>query len=69
MYRTDCDTAHPVLLNRLSKVNTSCGPARLIFIYMWGDEGRGGIPYIKMSDWRAFMTPQKATLDSMRTLS
>ncbi len=27
MYRTDCDTAHPVLLNRLSKVNTSCGPA------------------------------------------
>jgi hypothetical protein len=37
-----------VLLNRLSKVNTSCGPARLIFIYMWGDEGRGGISYINV---------------------
>jgi hypothetical protein len=24
MYRTDCGTAYPVLLNRLSKVNTSC---------------------------------------------
>ncbi len=27
MYRTDCGTAHSVLLNRLSKVNTSCGLA------------------------------------------
>jgi hypothetical protein len=35
MYRTDCCAAHPVLLNRLSKVNTctSCGLGRQIFIY------------------------------------
>ncbi len=57
MYRTDCDTAQPVLLNRLSKVNTSCGPARQIFIYMWGAEGREGY-HILMSDWRAIMTTQ-----------
>jgi hypothetical protein len=27
MYQTDIGTAHPVLLNRLSKVNISCGLA------------------------------------------
>ncbi len=35
MYRTDCVTAPPVLPNRLSKVNTSCGLALQIFIYQW----------------------------------
>jgi hypothetical protein len=56
MYRTDCDTAHPVLLNRLSKVNTSCGPAgRSSFI---SGELKGGEGYhILMFDWRAIMTP------------
>jgi hypothetical protein len=53
MYRTDCDTAHPVLLNRLSKVNPS-------FIYKWGAEGRGeGGYHMLMSDWRAIMTPRR----------
>jgi hypothetical protein len=33
MYRTDCGTAHTVLLNRLSKVITSCGLVWQIFIY------------------------------------
>ncbi len=33
MYQTECGTAHPVLLNRLSKVNISCGLALQIFIY------------------------------------
>jgi hypothetical protein len=46
MYRTDCGTAHPVLLNWLSKGNTSCGPARQIFIYFCGAEGWGGIAYV-----------------------
>jgi hypothetical protein len=42
MYRTDCVTAHPVLPNRLSKVNTSCGlPCRSSF----------------MSDFRVLMAP------------
>jgi hypothetical protein len=56
MYRTDCDTAHPVLLNRLSKVNTNCGwPGRSSFI---SGELKGGEGYhILMSDWRAIMTP------------
>ncbi len=56
MYRTDCCTAHPVLLNRLSKVNTSCGLAPLIFIYQWGAEVFV-VQHIFMSDWRALMTP------------
>ncbi len=66
MYRTDCGTANPVLLNRLWKINTSCDPARQIFIYQWGAEGLEGYHMLK-SDWRAIMTPHKATLDSMRT--
>jgi hypothetical protein len=68
MYRTDCCAAHLVLLNRLSKVNTSCGQALQIFTYKWGAEVCG-VEHIFMSDWRALMTPQKATLDSLRTLS
>ena len=65
MYRTDCDTAHPVLLNQLSKVNNSCGQAsRSSFI---SGELKGGEGYhILMSDWRVIMTPQKATLGSLR---
>ena len=55
MYRTDCCPAHPVLLNRLSKVNTSCGLGRQIFIYQWGAEVCG-VQHIFMSDWRALMT-------------
>jgi hypothetical protein len=56
MYRTDCDIAHPVLPNRLSKVNSSCGLALQIFIFMWGAEG-GERCHILMSGWRAIMTP------------
>ncbi len=56
MYRTDCCPAHPVLLNQLSKVNTSCGLARQIFIYQWGAEVCG-VQHIFMSDWRALVTP------------
>jgi hypothetical protein len=40
MYRTDCGTAHPVLLNPLSNVNTSCGVGSwsrwsIAYIYVW----------------------------------
>ncbi len=56
MYRTDCCAAHPVLLNRLSKVITSCGLGRQIFIYQWRAEVCG-VQHIFMSDWRALMTP------------
>jgi hypothetical protein len=45
MYWTYCGTVHPVLLNRLSKVNTSCGLAvRSSFI---SEELKaGGIAYV-----------------------
>ncbi len=33
LYRTDCGTAHPVLLNPLSKVTTSCSLVHQIFVY------------------------------------
>jgi hypothetical protein len=69
MYRTDCDTAHPVLLNQLSKVNNSCGPAQYRSSFMSGELKGGEGYHILMSDWRVIMTPQKATLNSMRTLS
>ncbi len=55
MYRTDCDTAHLVLLTSFI-----CGELK-------GGEWKGY--HILMSDWRAIMTPQKATVDSMRILS
>ncbi len=54
MYRTDYCAAHPVLLNRLSKVNTSCGLAQQIFIYYRGAEVCG-VQHIFMSDWTAFV--------------
>jgi hypothetical protein len=69
MYRTDCDTApssaaKPVIE---SKHPAAAQPSRSSFI---SGELKGGEGYhILMSDWRATMTPQKATLDSMRTIS
>ncbi len=42
--------------------------ARQSFSYKWGAAG-GREKYMFMFDWSAIMTPQKATLDSMRTLS
>ncbi len=57
MYQPDCGTAHPMLPNRLSIVNTSCSLALQIFIYQWGAEGCG-VQHIFMSDWRALITPQ-----------
>ncbi len=49
-----------------SKYKLRSGLADLHF--WWGAEVCGGY-HIFMSDWRALMTPQKATLDSLRTLS
>jgi hypothetical protein len=43
-------------------------PGPVIFIYYWGAKGRGRY-HMSMSYWRAIMIPQKATLDSMSTLS
>ncbi len=68
MYRTDCDTAHPVLLNRLSKVNTSCGPAgRSSFIS--GELKDGWDSICLWLTGALSWPPQNATLDSKRTFS
>ncbi len=67
MYRTDCGTAHPVLLNQLSKVNkVAAWPCRSSFIS--GELNAAGIAYIYI--WlESSYDPQNATLDSLRTLS
>jgi hypothetical protein len=42
--------------------------SRQSFSYKWGVAGWGEL-YMFMFDWSALMTPHKATLDSLRTLS
>ncbi len=67
MYRTDCNSAHSVLLNRLSKVNTSCGLARAdlhLLVGKWS-LGRDSACLCLTG---ALLRPQKASLDIMSSL-
>ncbi len=62
-YRTDCVVSGlSVLMYRPGQL-----PGRASVIS--GELQAGGKQYMFMSDWSAFMTSQKATLDRMRTLS
>ncbi len=68
MYRTDCVTAHPVLPNQLSKVNTSCSLALQIYIYYWELKAAGFRLYLCLT-LELLWPSQNAALDSLRTLS
>ncbi len=68
VYRTDCGTVQTVLLGAVYSHVPARPAAPQIFRYKWGAASWGEY-HMFMFDWSAPLTPLKATLDSLLTLS
>ncbi len=68
LYQTDCCTVQNVFLGAACSHVPARPAARQSFIFKWGAPGWGK-QYMFIFDWSSLFNPQKATLDSLRTLS